>query len=92
MGGGGTFHVENTRRLFSESADSPPHNVEGEDKVTDMWLSFNVDPSQPTVVRIGSWMECAAESSSVIVSLGDGVAGGWLDTTLKFAWVETQPA
>jgi hypothetical protein len=91
-GGGGTFHVENTRQLFSESADSPPHNAEGEDKVTDMWLSFNVDPSRPTVVRIGSWMECAAESSSVIVSLGDGVAGGWLDTTLKFAWVETHPA
>jgi hypothetical protein len=91
VGGGGTFHVENSRQLFFESADSAPHNASGEDKVTDMWLSFDVDPRQPTVVRIGSWMECAAESSSVIVSLGDAVAGGWLDTTLKFAWVETHP-
>jgi hypothetical protein len=91
-GGGGTFHVENSRQLFGESADSPPHDVDGEDKVTDMWLGFNVDPSRPTVVRIGSWMECAAERSSVIVSLGDGVAAGWLDATLTFAWVETHPA
>jgi hypothetical protein len=88
-GGGGTFHVENTRRLFAETADAPPHNAEGEDKVTDMHLAFDVQPGRPTVVRIGSWMECAAERSPVIVSLGDGVASGWLDATLRFAWVET---
>jgi hypothetical protein len=90
LGGGGTFHKQNYRELKAEVTDDNFHESRDENTTNDMRLNFVTDPGQPAVIRVGSRMRTYAEKGPL--GAGDAGAGGWLNATLRFAWIETRPA
>jgi hypothetical protein len=93
LGGGGSFHAENAREIFSDQADSHWRNEYGDGNVADLWLEFNVEPGRPTVVKVGAEVECAAENSHVAgFAIGHSTVYGRVDVSLRWAFIESHPA